>query len=289
MNGNMRPLELCLLILLAALWGASYLFIRIAGPVMGPVPLMAVRLAIAAGILVGIARATGHLPDFRQRWKQFLAIGAIGNAIPFVLIGNAVIHLNASIAAILNATVPLFTAVAATAWIGAPLGLRQIFGIFLGLAGVVVLVGWSPLPITPITLAATAQALIASACYGLTAVYARQRFAELTPLQGSVGQVTGGAVLLLPLALVTPLRQPLTWPAVWSLLALALLCTVIAYFIYFRLIGTAGPTRTSSVAFLIPLFSVLWGVLFLDEPLTLGIFAGLAIILLSEWLVLTGR
>jgi drug/metabolite transporter (DMT)-like permease len=285
----MRPLDVCLLILLAALWGASYLFIRIAGPVMGAVPLMAVRLAIAAGILLGIARATGHLPDFRQRWKQFLAIGAIGNAIPFVLIGNAVIHLNASIAAILNATVPLFTAVAATAWIGAPLGVRQFFGIPLGLGGVVVLVGWSPLPITTVTLAATAQALIASAFYGLTAVYARQRFAELTPLQGAVGQVTGGAVLLLPLVFLTPLRQPLTWPAVWSLLALALLCTVIAYFIYFHLIGTAGPTRTSSVAFLIPLFSVLWGVVFLDEPLTPGIFAGLTIILLSEWLVLGSK
>jgi len=284
-----KALDIILLTILAALWGASYLFIRIAGPALGSIWLMAVRLAIAAGLILAIVGIMGHLPDFRKRWKQFLAIGAIGNAIPFVLIGNAVIHLNASIAAILNATVPLFATLVAAAWMRTPLGKRQMAGVVLGLAGVIVLVGWSPLPITAITLAATAQALIAYAFYGLTAVYARQRFAELTPLQASAGQVTGGAVLLLPLVAVTPRPQSVSWPVVGAVLALALLCTVIAYFIYFHLIATAGPTRTSSVAFLIPLFSVLWGVVFLGEPLTPGIFAGLAIILLSEWLVLGSR
>ena len=285
----MKALALILLTILAALWGASYLFIRIAGPVLGSIWLMTVRLTIAAGLILAIVGILGHLPDFRRRWRQFLAIGAIGNAIPFILIGNAVIHLNASIAAILNATVPLFTTLVAAAWIRTPLGARQLAGIVLGLAGVIVLVGWSPLPATAVTLAATAQALVASLLYGLTAVYARLRFADLTALQASAGQVTGGALLLLPLAAATPVPREVSWLAMEAVLALALLCTVIAYFIYFRLIATAGPTRTSSVAFLIPLFSVLWGTVFLDEPLTAGIFAGLAIILFSEWLVLAGR
>jgi drug/metabolite transporter (DMT)-like permease len=284
----MKTLDILFLILLAALWGGSYLFIRVAGPALGSVWLMATRLALSALVVLGIVGAMRHLPDFRRRWKQFLAIGAIGNAIPFVLIGNAVIHLNASVAAILNATVPLFTTLVAAAWIRRPLGLRQLAGVFSGIAGVAVLVGWSPLPLNAVTLAATAQALLGSLCYGLTAVYARLRFAELTPLQAAVGQLAGGAVLLAPLAAATPLPAAASWTVLAAIPALAILCTVIPTFIYFRLIATAGPTRTSSVAFLIPLFSILWGGLFLGEPMTAGILAGLAIILFSEWLILQG-
>lgn len=281
--------ECSLLILLAALWGASYLFIRIAGPALGSVSVMAARLAIAAAIILVVARATGQVPDFRRRWRSFLVIGAIGNAIPFVLIGNAVIHLNASIAAILNATVPLFTALVAAVWLRAPLGLRPLVGVALGIAGVAVLVGWSPLPLTAVTLAAAAQALAASGSYGLTAVYARRRFGDLPPLQAAAGQVSGGAVLLLPLAAAAPPSQPVTAAVAGSVLALAIPCTVLAYFLYFRLIARLGPTRTSTVAFLIPLFSVFWGVVFLDEPLTFAMGAGLGIILLSLGLVLGAR
>lgn len=282
----MSLLDLLLLILLSAMWGASYLFTRIAGPVLGPIPLMAIRLLIAAGMLLALARSMGQAPDFRARWRQFLLIGAIGNAIPFVLIANAVIQLNASIAAILNATGPLFTSVVSALWLGERLGPRKLFGTGLGILGVSILVGWSPLPITPAVLLATAQALLAALSYALTAVYARKRFADLSPLQAAVGQVCGGAVLLVPLMIVAPPLSPITWLIILSVLALAVPCTVVAYFIYFRLIANAGPTKTSTVAFLIPLFGIVWAAAFLGEPVNFGVLAGLGVILLSVWFVL---
>jgi drug/metabolite transporter (DMT)-like permease len=154
--------DLLLLILLSAVWGASYLFTRIAGPVLGPISLMAIRLFIAAGMLIALAGYMGQVPDVRARWRQFLFIGAIGNAIPFVLIANAVIQLNASIAAILNATGPLFTTIVSALWLGERLGPRKIIGAGLGILGVSILVGWSPLPVTPAVLLATGQALLAA-------------------------------------------------------------------------------------------------------------------------------
>lgn len=285
----MAVLDVLLLILLAAVWGASYLFMRVAGPPLGPIALMAIRVLIAAALLVGVARAIHQLPRFRDRWRSFLFIGAVGNAIPFVLIANAVIHLNASIAAVLNATVPLFTTLVTTVWTREPLGLRTAGGAGLGILGVAILVGWSPLPLTLQTLFTTAQALLASLSYGVTAVYARRNFGDLTPLQASVGQLCGSTVLLVPLIVVAPPHRVLAWPIVTSLLALAIPCTVIAYLIYFRLIARAGPNRTSTVAFLIPVFSILWGALFLGEPISVGLFAGLGVILASLWLVLGAR
>lgn len=282
----MSALDLFLLILLSAVWGASYLFTRIAGPALGPVALMAIRLLIAAGMLIALARYMGQAPDVRTRWRQFLLIGAIGNAFPFVLIANAVIQLNASIAAILNATGPLFTTIVSALWLGERLGPRKIIGAGLGIVGVSILVGWSPLPVTPAVLFATGQALLAALSYALTAVYARTRFADLSPVQAATGQVCGGAVLLAPLMFVAPPLGSITWPITLSVLALAVPCTVVAYFIYFRLIANVGPTKTSTVAFLIPLFGVVWAAAFLGEPMNVGVLAGLGVILASVWLVL---
>jgi len=197
-----------------------------------------------------------------------------------------VIQLNASIAAILNATGPLFTTIVSALWLGERLGPRKIIGAGLGILGVSILVGWSPLPLTPAVLLATGQALLAALSYALTAVYARKHFADLSPIQAAVGQVCGGAVLLTPLVAVAPPRGTIAWPITLSVLALAVPCTVLAYFIYFRLIANIGPTKTSTVAFLIPLFGIVWAAAFLGEPVNFGVLAGLGVILLSVWFVL---
>lgn len=285
----MKARDLALLTLLAALWGASYLFMRIAGPVLGSVPLMGLRVLLAGGLLLAYAGATGALPDFRARWRQFLLLGLIGNAIPFILIANAVLDLNASLAAILNATTPMCTAIIAAVWLGDPFGSRKLLGVLMGILGVGILVGWSPLPVTPTTLLAVAQALLASVCYGLTVVYARTRFQDLPPLHTAVGQLTGASLLLLPPTLLLWPARPLSLAVVLAVLALAVACSALAYLIYFHLIRTAGPLATSTVTFLIPFFSLLWGTLFLGEPLTLGLFAGLGVILASVWMVLGTR
>src|SRR5512139_1756687 len=129
-----------MLIFLAAIWGGSFLFIRIAAPVLGSIFLMAARVALAAAAVFGYALAQSSIPDFRANWKRYLVVGALNNAIPFVLIANAVIDLNASLSAILNATTPLFTAVAAAIWIREPFGRRRFLGVLLGILGVLILV-----------------------------------------------------------------------------------------------------------------------------------------------------
>jgi drug/metabolite transporter (DMT)-like permease len=284
-----RFLDGLLLILLSALWGASYLFMRIAGPALGPVVLMAFRVSIAVVILFAYLGILRQWPDFRRYWKPFLLMGILNNVIPFILIANAVIHLNASIAAILNATTPLFTAVVAAWWIKEPFGVRKATGVVLGMAGVAVLVGWSPLPLTPGVIAAALQALLAALSYGLAAVHARRHFTGVPPLHAAVGQLSGSTTILLPLGVLWLPRTPPDARVALSVVGLAVACTALAYVMYFRLIATTGATAAATVTFLIPFFSVLWGVMFLGEPLSVGMFIGLGAILSSVWLVLGAK
>lgn len=274
-----------MLLSLAALWGGSYLFIRVAGPELGVVATTQLRLGLAALALLAFALAVGRLPDFRQHWPKFLILGLLNNVIPQFLIVSSVIHLNASLGSILNATTPLFTALAAAVWLKESFGWPKALGVVLGIAGVGVLVGFSPIPVDDRTFLAVLEALLAALAYGLAAVYARVAFKDIQPLHTAVGQLCGSSLLVLPAAVAWP---PITWtPAVLgAVLGLALLSTAVAYLLYFRLIATAGATAAASVTFLIPFFSVLWGVVFLGEPLNLGMFAGLGVILLSVALVL---
>jgi len=276
-----------MLIFLAAIWGGSFLFIRIAAPSLGSIFLMAARVALAAAALLVYALARASLPDFRVHWNHYLVIGALNNAIPFVLIANAVIDLNASLSAILNATTPLFTALVAAVWLRESFGWRRGMGVLMGILGVVILVGFSPIPASTKVLLAVVQSLLAALSYGLGAVYSRTRFQGADPMHTTLGQLIGSTILLTPLAaLSVPATQP-TLVVILATLTLALLGTSFAYLIYFRLITASGPTTAASVTFLVPFFSILWGVIFLHEPLSLGMFIGLGVILGSVKLVIS--
>jgi drug/metabolite transporter (DMT)-like permease len=276
-----------LLLLLAALWGASYLFFRVAGPVLGPLLLAALRVVLAALGLIVYAIMMRHLPDFRTHWRAFLLLGLLNNVIPFTLISSAVNNLNASVSAILNATTPLFTVMVAAFWLKEKLTARKLLGVGLGLLGVVVLMGLSPLPLNQRVIVAGLEALLASCSYAFAVVYARTRFKGIAPLHTAVGQLCGSSLILTPISLFA---LPNAFPSlivIVSVIALALISTSAAYLIYFRLIANAGATTASTVTFLVPFFSVLWGVVFLQEPLNVGMFVGLAIILVSVYLVLS--
>lgn len=281
----MRPRELGALFVLGALWGSSFLFIRLAVPALGPFVLMGLRVGIAAGTLALCAVALARLPKLRSRWREFLVLGTFNAAIPFSLIATAELNLTASLAAILNSTTALWAAVVAAVWIGEPLTARKVCGLLLGIAGVAVLVGWNPVPLGGVVLLSVGAVLVASFSYALGGVYAKRTFSGVPPIGMAIGQQTGAAVvLLLPAAATLPEATPSS-AAVFSALTLALLCTAAAYVLYFYLIENAGPTRTLTVTFLIPAFGLLFGVLFLGEPIGPGTFAGLAIILLSVALV----
>ena len=277
--------DLGLLVVLGAIWGASYLFLRIAAPVIGVLPLIDLRVVIAAAALFLYALALGRRPALRSRWRSLLLLGALNAAVPFTLIAAATLYLNASMASILNATTPLFTAVVAALWMQEPLGWRRLLGLALGLIGVGVLMGWSPIGLSSHVALGVICSLGGALCYGVGGVFTKTRFQGAAALDLALGQQVAAGLLLLPLAVVAWQPQPAT-PAVWiSVLALGLLSTAVGYLIYFDLIARVGPTNTLSVTFLVPLFGTLWGVLFLNEPMRISLFAGLAVILTGVFLV----
>src|ERR671911_670818 len=161
----MEARDLGALLLLGALWGASFLFIEIAVPALGPVLLVNLRVLLAAGALALCAVAVGSLPALRARWKEFLFLGGLNAAAPFTLIATSQLNLTASLAAILNSTTPLFGAVVAAVWIGEALTVRKAVGLLLGVAGVAVLVGLDPVPLSGVVLLAVGASLLAALRY----------------------------------------------------------------------------------------------------------------------------
>ncbi|MGH2410739.1 MAG: DMT family transporter [Chloroflexota bacterium] len=281
----MRPRQFVMLIVLAAIWGASYLFIRVASPVLGPFPLMELRTVIAGLVLWIYASAIGKRPELRANWRRFLALGALNGALPFALIAAAELYLPASLAAILNATTPLFTALVAAGYGVEQLTRRRMLGMAIGFGGVAILVGWSPIPFTGHVAFGVVTSLLGALCYGLGGTYASRTFKDVPPLTMATAQQLGAAAALLPFALAAIPEARVSGEAVANMLALSLLCTVVAYLIYYPLLKSVGPTRTLSVTFLIPVFGLLWGALFLHEKIGPGTFVGLLVILSSVTLV----
>lgn len=286
----MSTKDLGALLLLAMLWGGSFLFIRVAVPALGPFALMEGRTALAATVLLLCALVVGRLPKLRAHWKEFLILGAVNSAAPFTLIAFAQLELTASLAAILNSTTVLFTALVAAAWMGEPLTTGKLAGVLLGVAGVAVLVGWDPVALSGTVMVSIAAMLVASFFYAVGSTYAKKTFAGRPPLEMAIGQQGGAALVLIIPALATLPPVPMpggapSWTVALCLLGLALLSTAVAYLLYFRLLANVGPTSTVTVTFLVPVFGLLFGVGLLGEPLHAGTLAGLGIILLSVALV----
>jgi drug/metabolite transporter (DMT)-like permease len=272
---------------LAALWGASFLFIRIASPVLGPFLTIQGRVTIAAIALLIYISIIRRSAGFKTRWKQYLILGALNAAIPFTLIATAELYLSASISAILNSMTPLFTALIVWGWMKEKLTLKKWLGILIGIIGVIILVGWSPIPFTSEVIIAIILSILSTVSYGFAGVYAKKAFAGVSPLSLAVGQQAGASVLLFPFTLfnLPTSTASVTPTVVFSVIGLALFCTAVAYLLYFYLIESVGPTKTLSVTFMIPLFGMIWGVLFLNEKITAGMIAGLIVILSSIFLI----
>ena len=267
------------------MWGGAFLFIRVAVPDLGPFLLVELRVGLAVVVLVLYALAVGRVPKIRSRWRSFLVLGFFNSAVPFSLISAAEIYLTASLAAILNSTTVMFTAIVAAVWMGDALTAKKLFGIVLGIFGVTILVGWDPLPLNGAVLLAVAAMLVASLSYALGATYAKHSFSGIPPVGMAIGQLSAATAILLPLSVVSVPEQAPSLAVVLCVLGLALLSTVMAYMIYFRLIQNVGPTSTTTVTLLVPVFGLLFGVLLLDEPFGLGTLAGLFTILASVVLI----
>ncbi|MBP8948431.1 MAG: DMT family transporter [Candidatus Promineofilum sp.] len=291
----MKPIHYGALLLLGAVWGASFLFIGVAAPEFGPLSLMFARVLVAGLLMLGVAiltqrgdglRATLRL---RQNWRTYLIVGLFNSALPFTLIAFSELRLTASLAAILNSTTPLFTALVAAVWGSERLTGRKVWGVVLGVVGVAVLVGGAPLAINGAIVLAVLASLLAALSYGTGTVYAARHITGLPAATASTVQLLGAAVILAaPGALALPAERPSS-AAVGALAALILLSTTFAYLLYFFLLKNIGPTRTASVTFLVPVFGSVWAILFLREPFSVWMLLGMAIILTSVGLVTSRR
>ncbi|WP_235580434.1 DMT family transporter [Rhizobacter sp. Root404] len=269
------------MVALAALWGGSFLFVRMGAGEFGPVALAALRVTGAALVLMPLLAARHQLGALRWHWRPILVVGITNSALPFLLFAYAALSITAGLAAIFNAASPLFGALIAWAWLKDRLTTARVVGLAIGFAGVLGL-AWDSAGFKTGGSGWAAPACIAAALfYGLSASVTKRHLSGVPPLAVAAGsQLAAALVMAVPAALWWPVATPS--PQAWMTTAmLAVLCTGVAYLLYFRLIAHVGPANAIAVTFLIPAFAVLWGWIFLGEALTLAMLLGCAVILVG--------
>ena len=281
----MRRSDVLELLTLAALWGGSFLFMRVAAPPFGPVALIALRVAIASCFLVPMLTLRGGMGALRTHWPHLLAVGVLNSAIPFCMFAYAELTLTAGFTSVLNAAAPLFAAIVAFTWLGERMSSLRVLGLAIGFIGVIVLVGGSSVIDAKQGGVAVAAALSATVLYGVASSYTKRFLTGVPPLAVATGSQLAAAIVLAPLAYwLWPAHTPTG--SVWlHVIALGIACTGVAYILFFRLVAHVGPTRAVSVTFLIPVFGVLWGHLFLGEAIGWNTWAGAAIVIAGTALV----
>jgi drug/metabolite transporter (DMT)-like permease len=280
----MTPFEWALLILLSVLWGASFLFVAVQVTELSPVTIVTLRVMISSLLLALVLVVMGvRLPRDSLSWRDFVIMGFLNNVVPFTLIAYGQSHNASALASILNATAPLFTVIVAhLVTSDEKMTAARIAGVLVGFAGVVVMIGASALADIGGELLPELACLMAALGYASSAVFAR-RFSRrgIPPMAIATGQMTTASLVMLPFWLV--IEQPWTlpvpsMPVIAAILALAMLSTVLAYILYYRILATAGSVNLMLVTFLIPVTGILLGALVLGEQLAPRHFLGMAAI-----------
>lgn len=280
----MSTANLFRLILLAAIWGGSFLFMRIAAPVLGAAVLIEYRVLFASLFLAAMALALKKPLNLRQHWKHYLILGLFNSALPFLMFAFAARTLSASLLAVLNATTPLWGTLIGAVWTRQMVSAKVMLGLALGACGVALLVGFDHVTTKPGAGIAIAAVLFASFNYGIASNYAKQA-RTVEPFANAHGSMWASTLLVLPALPFFPAPGAPTIGIMGAVLALGVLCSGVAYLIYFRLIQDVGPSSALTVTFLSPLFGILWGVLFLQESVGWYTFAGAAIVITGTALV----
>ena len=258
--------------LLGAIWGSSFLFMRLGTVEFGALPAAFMRVVIASVFLLPLLAWRRQVPVLREHWKKIFAIGILNSGIPFLCFSFALLAITSGLSAILNATVPLFGALVAWGWLRDKPTASRALGLAIGFAGVALL-AWDKASFKPDASGiapawAIIACLVATICYGIAGNAAKVYLGGLPALATATGSQIGATIALIVPAL-------LTWPAqmpslrAWlALVAVGVLCTGVAYILYFRLIEEAGPARALAVTFVVPVFAVIYGAAFLGEHVT---------------------
>ena len=266
-----------LITILGAVWGSAFMFIKIATPELGPIALVNIRLAVAGLIFLPFLLQKKYLRHFKSNLKNILILSIINTALPFSLFAYASLESSSNMLSILNGTTAIMAVVISTMWLKVKLNLFQILGVFIGLFGIIVLANPDNVYIST---KATIFCLSAAFCYALSANYI-QKFAYKTNTIVLIGwSLVIASVLLLPLTVFNlPSKTPSS-NAIFSILWLGVISTGVAFLGYVRLIEKVGAVKTATVAYFIPVFGVIWGYIFLGEPITLQILIGMMLIII---------
>ncbi|MEZ0260042.1 MAG: DMT family transporter [Alphaproteobacteria bacterium] len=277
----MTPANTARLLLLAAIWGASFLMMRILGPVLGALLTAELRVIIAGSALLLWAKITRVDCQWGKYWQHYIFIGAINSALPFALYAWGLLHMPSAYAGILNSSTPLFGAILSAALMIEKLTPVKGAGLVLGACGVALVTNLGGGEHDAYFTLAVFACLVASACYAICSLYIRRFISDAKPVAiGACSQLVA-SVLLAPALAGMPALSAFTPLIIVNILGLSLLSSGIAYLLYFRLIAEAGPSKAMTVTFLVPMFGMFWGHLLLDEPITATMLAGCALILLG--------
>ncbi len=282
----MRPADLVRLVLLAAIWGGSFLFVRMAVGAIGPMWLTELRVGLAAIAMMIYARVAGFELNLARNWRAYLILGVLNTALPWWLYAWSGKHISASYMAILNAAAPWFAAICGAIWLQERLTWRKTIGLALGMLGVALLVGFGPIAVSAAVILAVLACIAATACYALAGVYIKKRAGLIAPRALTVGSLIAASMVVMPFLPAPPPASAFSIEVCLAVLGISLLCSAAAYLLYFRLVADVGPTKTFTVTFLIPVFGILWGALFLGEPVGLSTLTGGAVIVIATALVL---
>jgi drug/metabolite transporter (DMT)-like permease len=272
-------------VLLAAIWGGAFPFMRVAAPELGAIVTAELRVLIGGLALLAWLRLRGEGVDAGRHWRFYLLIGVVGIALPFSLYAYAATLAPASLLSILNATAPMFGLAWSSAFGDERITLRRAAGLALGLAGVAIIASPGGLESSHQLRLASGAALAACCAYGVVGVLMKRFTSGASPRAMAAGNQLAAALALMPLALVLLPAAPPTALVIGNILALGLLASGVAFLLYFRLIADVGATKALAVTYLIPLFGVLWGWLFLGESLPASALAGGALVLAGTVLV----
>ena len=271
------------LVLLSAIWGGSFMLMRIASPVFGPAIVAEGRLISAAIFLFVLAKLLKRSDQLLSRWRYLLTMGFFGSALPFILIGTAALSLSTAQLSVLNATASIWAYLIGLMLRDETFSLRRLVGFALGISGVAVMFGDALFSQTEAIVIPLLCALGGAFSYGIATNYTR-RAEKVEPFVNAHGSMWAASLLVIPSLWFIPAKAPATVEAVSAVILLGIICSGVAYLLYFRLLRDIGAPSTLTVTFLIPLFGTLWGALFLGEAIGLQTVLGMSVILLGTGL-----
>lgn len=277
----MSKMNSVLLVVLASIWGASFMFMRVLSPYLGPVLTASFRLLIGGSFLTLVYLKIGYKVDYKRNWKKLFLIGVISQAIPYFLFSYAALFIQSNVSVIMNSLSPLFGLVLSVLFLNDKFTIKQLIGLMFGVVGVVLISSVQSFESNADFFIGIALCLIAAFFYGLSGVYIKAKAKDIDARSIAVGSQLFAGLVLIPFISIFPVRQIPTFHLFLVLIVFGILCSGIANIIYFKIMKEDGPVKALMVTYLMPIFGILWGYLFLSEGITISLLIGGVIIIIG--------